>query len=79
MKDRQRILFAFMGVWEEHGIAGSVHGREYSSKAICDWDRTVRPNEIPKEILGLVTGKISQDSITCESYCGGTHIYNREN
>ena len=72
------MLFAFMGERKEHGIAEIVHGREYSSKVICDWDRNVEPNEVPKEILGLVTYKISEDSITCEFYCGGTHIYNRE-
>ena len=54
-----------IGVWKEHGIAGTVHGREYSSKVICDWDRNVGPNEVPKKIVGLLTCKISEDSITC--------------
>ena len=72
MKDRQRILFAFMGIWEEHGIAGTVHGQSIVLKqsviGIGMW-----ANEIPKEILGLVTCKISQDSITCE-YIVAEHI-----
>jgi hypothetical protein len=62
--------------WKIREIA--LNGRRFSFDVGCGFTKPQDPDAIPDEIRGLVTCKISEDSITC-LWCGDKQVtYDRE-
>lgn len=62
-----------LGSWWQAGSEETLNGRGFSVEVVCGWTT----DDPVKEIKGLKTCKITEDSITCWA-CGEQTIYTRE-